>query len=213
MKDLTHRLGIDQLFSTPYCAWSNGAVERPNRDILAVFKTLLPELQMKHTQWPELIRIVMFTLNQSPITSLGGLSPLEVFTALPVSDPLTIHFSLSDVEVSNLLLSPSRIQDICKNLQNSIVEMSAVAIAARDRLSKLNRKNSNLYLFPFEIGDFVFFSRVDRKGPSGKLYSTWIGPYQIVDTSYPHVFVIKSLINETTLSAHVSRLDFIVIVS
>ena len=38
MSELSKRYGIRHHFTTPYCPWANGSVERANRDILKVFQ-------------------------------------------------------------------------------------------------------------------------------------------------------------------------------
>ncbi|OWZ19919.1 hypothetical protein PHMEG_0005744 [Phytophthora megakarya] len=82
------RMKVDQVFSPVYSPWINGTIERLNKDILKVVRALLLEYDIATTEWPYLPPDLRANLNHTPLRSLGGHSPVELFTGLPVSTPL-----------------------------------------------------------------------------------------------------------------------------
>lgn len=208
---LKNKLSINHDFSTVYCAWANGAIERVNREILDAIKILLMELGYEHRKWPDIIKLVQFGLNQTPADSLGGHTPTEVFTALPPSDPLALVFDRELNKFVDVPLSLEEIERHCKKLKNSLEQMHGAVKEGTEKMDKRNRKQrdrSAVPLFPFEIGDYVIWSRVDRQGPKGKLYCTWLGPMVIVDTESDYVYKLKDLLTGKEFPAHISRMDF-----
>ena len=66
---------VDQHFATAYCAWSNGAVERVNREIIALTRKLLAEKRETLTTWPNLIPFIQSTLNKGSRHAWAGTHP------------------------------------------------------------------------------------------------------------------------------------------
>ncbi|KAE9352578.1 hypothetical protein PF008_g5392 [Phytophthora fragariae] len=79
---------IEQEFSPVYSPWLNGTVERLNKDVLQVLRTLLLEYGLDFHEWPYLPPVLQGNLNHTPLHSLGGHSPVELFTGLPTSSQL-----------------------------------------------------------------------------------------------------------------------------
>ena len=208
LKEFIHRMGMGQSFSTPYCAWSNGAAERPNQEILALLRIMLPEFNLSHEQWTLVVQLIQFALNQAIVVSLAERAPVEVFTGLPISDPLNFAINQETRQLLSSQWSQKDIGEHCRALHEALMNMTIEAREVTQKLQQINRSKDNLHLFPFEIGDYVLWSRVDRKGPSGKLYATWTGPHQIVDSKSSHVFFLKHLVKGHVFPAHVSRMDF-----
>ncbi|OWZ12847.1 RNA-directed DNA polymerase [Phytophthora megakarya] len=55
MAQLSERLKANQSFVPVYTPWTNGPVERINRDILQVLRTILLEFQLDTRNWPYLL--------------------------------------------------------------------------------------------------------------------------------------------------------------
>eukprot|EP00644_Phytophthora_capsici_P012967 jgi/Phyca11/101588/e_gw1.5.1237.1 len=65
---------MTQRFTLAYRPWINGSIERLNRDILQVLRSLLPLIQAN--------------LNHSPVASLANHAPAEVFLGVKAATPL-----------------------------------------------------------------------------------------------------------------------------
>ncbi|OWZ10597.1 hypothetical protein PHMEG_00016534 [Phytophthora megakarya] len=81
MKHLGAHLKVEQVFSPVYTPWLNGTVERLNKDFLQV---------SRHTRVPYLFPALQANLNHTPVQSLGGHAPVELFIGLPASSPLEV---------------------------------------------------------------------------------------------------------------------------
>ena len=75
MQEICRRLGIEHDFSTPYCAWANGGIERVMRDIKALMRIICLENRVDKLEWPKLIPNVMHAINQRPSTVLDWHTP------------------------------------------------------------------------------------------------------------------------------------------
>jgi len=78
MKHLTATLGMKHHITTPHCPWANGTVERANREILWVFRTLCDENELNFDEWDYLLPFVQFIMNHRVLPGLGGRTPIEV---------------------------------------------------------------------------------------------------------------------------------------
>ncbi len=204
MQELARYLRIDHKFSTAYCAWSNGVAERINRDLLAFIRVMIADLGIAEDDWPHLIPLVQSGLNHSPAPSLQGYSPCEIFTALERSDALTLVFD--GAEFVNL---ERTYEQAFGELQMKLTILETEVKKKKQRIMEQNQKTKSTVEFvPFELGDYVLYSRVDRGGRPTKLLTVWVGPMQIVDTVTDHVFVLRDLVSGDLIEAHTSRMDF-----
>jgi hypothetical protein len=73
----------DRHFTTAYSPQINGAVERVNREILKILKSLTSEFRMPWHQWYKLLPLIQRSLNNSRSKSLGDEAPITVFLGLP----------------------------------------------------------------------------------------------------------------------------------
>eukprot|EP00644_Phytophthora_capsici_P010464 jgi/Phyca11/116403/e_gw1.30.201.1 len=59
----------------------------------------------------------------------------------------------------------------------------------------------------FSVGDFVLWSRIDKRLSTNKLLARWIGPFEVIEDR-PHSFVIRHLITKQQFDVHGSRLKY-----
>ncbi|OWZ14903.1 hypothetical protein PHMEG_00011537 [Phytophthora megakarya] len=76
VKDVSKRLNSIQNFTLAYSPWINGSVERLNKDIVQVLRSL---------------STLQANLNHTPVPSLGNHAPVEVFCVLPAASPLDFY--------------------------------------------------------------------------------------------------------------------------
>jgi hypothetical protein len=207
MRELARRLNTVHDFSTVYCAWANGLIERVLRDIKALIKIFLHELKMDRDKWPQLCVNILMALNHRPSDSLGGRTPVEVHTGLAPHNPLAFYFS-DQMEYQELKWTPD-IEEHVAGLSRTLDKIHEAVYKATERITKISRKNE-VKLPELEIGDYVLYCFCDRapQNDSSKLNFKWIGPFQIVDTKSDYVFYIKDLISHKILEAHIDRLSF-----
>ena len=92
VKELSRYLNVDHHFTLAYSPWSNGSVERVNREIKALLKLLLKENKQDFNDWPYALAAVMNVINVTPSKSLGNHSSREIFLGLPEYKPFRVMF-------------------------------------------------------------------------------------------------------------------------
>ncbi|KAE8963385.1 hypothetical protein PR002_g29306 [Phytophthora rubi] len=204
--ELSRRLRTQQEFTPAYCPWINGSVERVNRDILQVIRTMILEYKTNHTDWPYLMPMVQASLNHTAVPSLGNKAPVELFTGLPCLTPLR-EFYLPDAGELKKVPEIDKIDEFLADLRASIQEMHRAVQDKRLKQRLLNKKRERgENVINFTEGDYVLRSRVDEKS-GNKLLVTWVGPYRVLRAD-AHSFLIQHLITGAELDVHASRLKF-----
>ena len=204
VKELCRRLNIEQRFSTAYCGWSNGQAERVMRDIHQLLLVFVHD-QVDRLEWPRVLKTVMFTVNQRPSRVLNGHTPLKIHTG---QDPTNnqLDFIFTDHKFTDLVFS-EEVDTYFAQLNDTLDELHQETFNATAKVNRSMRKDEEA-LPQFEIGDYVLYSFIDRPRKEGKLYFTWMGPFQVVATKSDYVYIIKDLVNERHLDAHVTRMSF-----
>ena len=71
--------GIKRELTTPYNPQQNGVVERKNRTIMEVVKTMIHDQDLPMNLWDEAARIVVHVHNRLSHSSLGFKTPEEMY--------------------------------------------------------------------------------------------------------------------------------------
>jgi transposase InsO family protein len=71
--------GIQRKYSCSYFPQQNGVVERKNRHIAEITFTMSNEKNLPNYFWAKAIAIIVYIMNQTPITAVHGITPKEKF--------------------------------------------------------------------------------------------------------------------------------------
>ena len=71
--------GIQRHYIAPYSPQQNGVVERRNRTVVAMGRSMLKERQVPSKMWGEEIRHTVYVLNRMPTRSLFGMTPYKAW--------------------------------------------------------------------------------------------------------------------------------------
>jgi hypothetical protein len=205
-----HRLsGSRHHYTVAYSPWSNGTVEIVNESILRCLRSLLSEFKMKPSEWPKLLCLVQGVLNHSPSRTLGGLSPITVFTGLPPRDPFQCIYDDASKTWRTCRLSNSEIIELHSELKESLLNMHKKVIEqksimrSRKRNASSNR-NKRSQRVNFDLGDFVLVATVNRKD---KLEAKWKGPFRITKVLNELVYEVQNLLTNKKKEVHAIRLS------
>ena len=72
--------GITRHYTTPYTPQQNGVVERRNRTVVAMARSILTGTQLPLKLWGEAVRHSVYVLNRLPTKILRGRTPYEAWT-------------------------------------------------------------------------------------------------------------------------------------
>lgn len=77
---------IRHYFTTAYCPWENGTVERLCKEVIRAGRVLLSEWKMQEVMWPRILETMQAVINQSGVERLGKeeggtnwRSPMQIF--------------------------------------------------------------------------------------------------------------------------------------
>jgi transposase InsO family protein len=208
MQELSRLLSVKHHFTVAYSPWSNGTVERLNRELKKLLRVLLSDFKMKFSEWKDVLPMVQTVLNHSKSERLKDHCPIEVFTGLKPKSAVDLVFRKS----TDVLFAASERVDVAehvKDLRAYLEEMHKdIAIKKATIHDKNVKSQGRVVDVNFDVGDYVLLSRKIRS-PAGKLVPTWIGPYQVIRVLSDWVFEVKSLLDpDDVVLAHSRRLRF-----
>ena len=209
MEQLKSQLHANHHFTLAYCPWSNGTVERLNRDILQVLISLLSEFRKVPREWPQLCPLVQSAINHTPTAALNGLAPITVFTGLPAGNPLdAVFFPHNNNGISKPSSTGVDIVSLTEELRKSMDELHKGVKEKRANLKETAQENQKGKLPNFDIGDYVLVAKTFAGIKGHKLSAKWYGPMQIVGALTPWVYEVKNLLTEVVSKAHITHLKF-----
>ena len=209
MRGLRKQLRAEHHFTTAYSAWANGVVERMNRELLRVLRTLLAELNQPEEEWHKLLPTVQLTCNSTTSASrLAGASPFGMnFGEEPTHPPLdTVLGVPGPAEGEPAVLSAAALRH-CKALQEQLHRSWTAADEARTRRGAANAAAREQFAREgdFNVGDYVLVYRMVARN---KLQVRWCGPYQVTDTINEHVYTVRDIVLGKDSVVHAARLRF-----
>ena len=96
-------VGIVRHYTAPYSPQQNGVVERRNRTVVAMGRSLLKERDMPSYMWAEAIRHAVYLLNRLPTRAVSGETPYEAWTKKkPRVDYLKVFGCIAYMKVPNI---------------------------------------------------------------------------------------------------------------
>jgi transposase InsO family protein len=206
MEQLRDRLKTVHTFVPVYSPWVNGTVERINRDVLQVMRVLLLEHQLDTRSWEYVLPLVQANLNQTPVASLGGNAPVELFTGLTVPTQLDTVL-LPDHKDKVMTINMDAVEEELDALRASLQQMHDEVVDHKERTQLYQKMAKEGTLENFNVGDFVLWSRVDERLRGNKLMVRWVGPFRVTE-ALEYSFIIEHLITGDKTEVHGSRLKF-----
>jgi transposase InsO family protein len=227
---LSRWFNINHHFTVPYCPWSNGSVERVNRDVKALLKVILRTSKHTHADWPYALPAVMNIINQTPSERLGGYAPKQVYMGIEKYNPFNVLYAPHTKSFTEVPLNSAEIKDHVQQLQKTLEAMhKAVDIAkdkrritqAKSRLTSRSVRQARALelgirvqdltdhdcIPHFSPGDYVLVARA-RMNNVNKLTAIWRGPYRVLRAFNNYVYEVEHLVTDEVFDVHVSRLRF-----
>ncbi len=224
---LTAICGISHELCVAYSPWSNGSVERVNRDIKALLKILMRVSDDPWENWHYFLPAVMKILNEAPTTALGAHAPKEVFMGFEAFNPLNTVFHPQSMKFTAVNITAADVASAVTNLKQRIAELGVITqekmqeqmeksgaekLAWRKyRASELDIPVTKLKardLLPnFAIGDFVMVALPARTSDH-KLMARWRGPYRIHKAITRYEYEVQHLVTREVTNAHIRRIKF-----
>jgi hypothetical protein len=203
VSELNRRLVTNHHFTLPYTPWSNGTIERVNKEIRRLLKVWVSEFRINLLQWPALIPLMVHVLNYS-VSPRTGYPPALLFGGFSTVSTVTTIFSRSQFKQSKATFE--EMSNHLNNLRNTLEELhrEIPTVPSRRGNYSMIRDRPN-----FDVGDYVMFAtrRFDQ-GPSKNSRPKWTGPYKVVSLQSDWDFTIEHLVSGNRFHAHCSRLKY-----
>lgn len=172
-------LRVPHYFTLPYTLWSNGAVERLGKEMLRVLRSVLSELQMHLSEWPDLLPLVQSALSNATSAQRNMVASITAFTRLNPSPPISTFFRTeTSSSVTTTDAQRERILNI-EELEKGVAELHPLFQSTLQKSREQGRKTaSEGALRNFSTGDFVLMAREEFSADE-KLSLWWCGPRRI----------------------------------
>lgn len=213
---LTTEAKVRHHFTTAYCPWANGSVERLCKEVLRASKALLSEWKLPAKKWPSIVSCVQSVINQAPVERLGKSddggtwrTPMQVFTGRKPAGILLRPVTIEEVADGESLAIERALQvanacDLHSALDYMHKEVAGRSEHRRTRAQKLHNARTGVTPVNFRVGDFVLVRSNQKR--SHKLDSQWIGPKRVVEVMSDLVFRVEELNSTRTETAHAQRM-------
>lgn len=191
------RMGIGQSFITALNPKSSGLVERTNRSVLGVLRTLVNDRQ---NDWDTYLPSVeaginmtaVYATGHSPYLLLHGVEPIRPGHGV-MGDPWDAVGSVSD-----------RFTEILQRIEEA--EKAARASLAHTQTAMKSRYDKNAFMPDIVPGDvvYLYWPRIDKPGQKLKLGKIYHGPMVVLRYNTEKTVFIKRLTDGKILSKPVT---------
>eukprot|EP00924_Labyrinthula_sp_SR-Ha-C_P009660 snap_masked-scaffold_22-processed-gene-2.40-mRNA-1 protein AED:0.48 eAED:0.48 QI:0/-1/0/1/-1/1/1/0/1851 len=214
MQKLSKAIGFEQTFTIAYSPWSNGSVETANSQILELMRSLTSLYGLYERDWPTLLPIVAYIINNRPVSRRANLTPNEIFLNFRLKIPLIRKSrKFFAIKLADDILLPddveeliSRVEEVHKIMETRMEKVYNSVLLKRE--AELVRKNKTRSLITqFAPGDYVMVSTHGTQEISSKIKLIWQGPYQVIDVVSESLYEVESILGNTKL-VHGARLWF-----
>jgi hypothetical protein len=173
-----------------YSPWANGGIERHNRECFKIFRTVLGESgpEWSLNRWPDIVPLVQYSLNTTECTTLGDMSPFEVFTGRkPKATTDLLAFSGHNFKsIKAKAVSSASILKHISSLRITLAEISTRVKQKKKSMRIKNNKGRKPIDQPhIHIGDYLLLARKREK--QSKLQFNCTGPYVALSPLTPFI--------------------------
>jgi len=203
VRDVLGGWNVGQYFTTAYCPFSNGCIERVNRDIKKMMHTLMSVHRLEMDEWPQMVPIVQSMVNQRPAPRLDNKAPITVFTGHPRTEPMdairlvddTFKHVNWDERPGKLELIRRQAQEVGESLEAAYEVV--VNLTKKAQIRNQNRVAKKCKGFHADVGDYML-ARIKQPGNTRKLQVNWQGPFLLVEHKNEKVEILEPLIGDKT---------------
>ena len=194
MVEVCLRLGIEQVFTSPYHPQTNGMVERFNGTLKRMLAKMISQ---KQDDWDDYLPYVLAAYRMTPIPELG-VSPYELMHGWKAPIPLLAQ------------LEKEKEWDLRKDWQDRLNVLREASIKCKNEQKQARQEKWNDWdkIISYKTGDLVLLKVMNReKGKSKKLTPKWTGPWEITGCIKEVTYFLKNTHNRAKeTKAHMSRL-------
>eukprot|EP00924_Labyrinthula_sp_SR-Ha-C_P011164 snap_masked-scaffold_81-processed-gene-0.9-mRNA-1 protein AED:1.00 eAED:1.00 QI:0/-1/0/0/-1/1/1/0/211 len=163
--DLSKSIGFEQNFTIAYSTWTNGSVETANNGILNYLKSLVNQFGLHESQWPSILPLITYIINNKPMERRDGRTPNELFLYHRLETPLVEqNLKYFAITVGNKLYHPSDQEEIFSDVGNIIQKLEDIqektfeVVRLKQEAKNSRRNKTATPILQFSPGDWVLVS-------------------------------------------------------
>jgi transposase InsO family protein len=146
-----HENGIRRQLTVAFTPQQNGVVERKNRTIMNMIRSMLSEKKVPKMFWPEAVNWAIHILNRSPTFAVKDKTPEEAWSGVkPLVEYFKVFGCLSHVHVFNN--NRTKLDDKSRGYVLLGVSVKSKAYRLYDPMSQRIIVNKALYLKKIRVG-------------------------------------------------------------
>eukprot|EP00924_Labyrinthula_sp_SR-Ha-C_P000924 augustus_masked-scaffold_7-processed-gene-8.4-mRNA-1 protein AED:0.45 eAED:0.45 QI:0/-1/0/1/-1/1/1/0/886 len=197
---LSKVIGFEQTFTVAYSPWPNGSIETVNSQILKIIRSLTSQYGLHETEWPGLLPVIAYVLNNRPVSRRANLTPNKIFMRFRLEEPLIQksrkHFAIKLQQDMSIPVNTGELLDSVDKFRSGLdaIQEKVYNSTLLKRDLDLSRKNKNRnVLLQYAPGDYVMVSEYGTQNAKEKTKPTWLGPYQVVWGVSNSVYEVESV--------------------
>ena len=191
-------LGVSKTRTTPHHPRCDGLVERANRTILQMLRTLVNEYR---DDWDTLAPYLAMAYRATPHASTG-LSPNLMLFGREIEMPVDIMYGLPARQEARFRCRSEYVRWLRHAMQKAH-EMARMNLKKAADRQKRNY-NANVQAFKQEMGEYCF--RYIPPGGSTKMVKCWHGPYKVLQKVSDFNFLIQLSPKSRPVRVHIDNL-------
>ena len=195
---LAQKLRIHHHLTAVYAPWSNGQIERVNREFHELLSAISLEGQLQDEQWPAVLPAITFAINNNPTRRLGGLAPITIQIGRAPSNPLDWWY---DIVTHHFKPIPLSMDEFKEKVEALSAAHDSVINDINDQPRAPRRENSAVSAIDFVVGDYVLVSNRSLK-TRDKVRPSWEGPALVSAEVSPYVYSVKDIGNNLSRNVH-----------
>ena len=204
MRALAKQLRVEHHFTAIYAPWSNGVVERVNRELREALSAVMLDSLARDEDWEYFIPAVTHALNSAPSRKLRGHSPYEVVLGKPSLTPLNAVFTPEPPAV--VPVGSFAYDTAIQRLRASLDDIHAAIVSSRR--SPSTPSDARTHPVDFGVGDYVLVARqvFDTSRSRDKTRPIWLGPMRVLRKVNERVFEIHDIISDVKKEIHAQHI-------
>lgn len=198
--------GAEHHFTAKYASWSNGVIERTNRDVREVLSAVMTEGMLPDSDWPYVLPVVSSVLNGWKTDALLGHSPREVMCGVTRFSVMNVVYGRSKNDVTRVDVDTEEFRAL---LQRAAVRVHELETDINDRLWSARRVEEAPIDGEqwFNVGDYVMTAVLgDSKKKATR--PIWDGPAVVKERRHDRRYVVEDLGSRRTQELNARHLKF-----
>ena len=175
-------------FTAAYAPWSNGVVERRNKELREMLSLRMLEARLPEEQWPYALPAVNASLNTCPSPALAGYSPMEVFLGRKPERQLDLLYNPARKEW--LTVAPDS-----AGVRQQVAKVQQLLAQAKEQVGQQRARKHVVddgVPVDFTVGDYVLTAMVGAP-TRDKTRPLWGGPAVVVSQQSIGHYTVKDI--------------------